>query len=333
MQRVETWRKRIAVPNNYFDLKKITMSSKQKTFLNNKQLVNFFRKLLKKEVLKIKVSFQDKGYSGNVNRIDVITSDNQKLMFILKKDDEYDLIGLYKNVLVPYSLNHPKVFGKISIDSKPFILLQYIPYLKSPWNESHYFKAIEWLIKKDNILKNNITLLKGLRFIREKAKNQVNDYIDLINRGAKEKVHPIITTKFASSVNKKTKKYHEQFKLQNNGLLTLSHNDLCENNILFGKGSYKDRLYIIDWTYPSIGSICTDLVELVKNTSKSLRAKLIKLYRSRIDFDEFEITYKATKDLNDLSYLSWVIKGVLNGDLDLDKDNDFKTLAKRVERQ
>ena len=306
------------------------MTSKQKIFLNKKQLKTVLSKSLKEEIIHVETDFQDKGYSGNVNQVKVVTSNNQKFSFILKKDDGFDLMGLYKEVLVPYNLNHPKVFGKVSINSETFILIEYIPYVEESWDESNYSKALSWLIKKDKVLHDNIKQIKIFPFIRKKVKNQVGKYIELINKGARDRIHPIITKKFASTIQKKERRYQEQFKLLNDGLLTVSHNDLCENNILFGIGTYKNKTYVIDWTYPSIGSVCIDLVELVKNTSKILQEKLIKRYRSRLDFDDFEKTYKAAKALNDLSYLTWVIEGVLEGDLDLKEDEDFKTLVKRV---
>jgi len=143
-------------------------------------------------------------------------------------------------------------------------------------------------------------------------------------------MHAAITNKFASLVASNEERYKKQFKLLNQGLLTINHNDLCENNILFGTGKYRGKIYIIDWTCPSIGSICIDLVELVKNTPLDLQSKLIQKYRTQIDFDNFEAIYTATSELNDLSHLSWVIKGVLNNDFDLEKDDDFKDLVKKV---
>jgi len=305
------------------------MSFKQKSFLNKTEIKKAISDLLREKITTLQIAFQGKGSSGNVNNVSVVTEGGKSKDFILKKQDDYPYLNLYKQILNPLKLNHPIVLGSINLKDGGFLVIEYIEHDRGAWTEEMYMKAVRWLKRKDKIIQQNLYSVANNPLILKKQNYLdclIEKHIKVIKSGIRQKVHPKLNDGLIDVIKFNQNKYSETIKQLKRDPVTLCHYDFCESNVLISN----KEIHVIDWTGPFVASPCIDLVEILKNTNSALERKIVKGYEKDTNIPDFKKLYRATKKLNDLSYFSWVIKKALKKDLFLENDTDFTNLADRV---
>ncbi len=282
------------------------MAFTQKTFLTKDSLIEPLSNLLKIEIVDMSFDFQDKGSPGNVNQLKILTKQGMEKNYILKKKDNYDYTVLYNLILKPYNLNCPTIYGEININNEGFFVIEYINNDVQNWTKNEYKKSVEWLIYKDNTIKNDLVKISDIPIIRLKNSyidNMIGDQFDIIKKGIELNIHPNLSRN-KENILKLEKTFKDNINLLKREPLTLCHYDYNENNILFHDG----QIYVIDWTGPFTGSCLIDLVEILKNTSTEIEGEMKNLYKSQIIIPDFDAKYKIVKDINNLGYLGWLTK-------------------------
>lgn len=149
------------------------MSFKQKTFLKKSKVESELKRTLKIQIKDIKFEYQDRGSTGNVNKL--IINDDQT--YILKGVDNLDYFNFYKDYLQKYDLSHPEIHDAFQIEGKQFILMQCVNIVEKEWSKENYISAINWLAKKDIISSNNLNEIKKYPAVHRK----INYLAELLN--------------------------------------------------------------------------------------------------------------------------------------------------------
>ena len=107
--------------------------------------------------------YQESSSLGTVLRVSVFDKDQRGHPLILKKQDNDAAYRLYQQYLEPYHLNSPKEYGYIELDGQRFLVMDYIKHIPTHWEDrTSYLIAVEWLIKKDLITRQNMDYVRNL---------------------------------------------------------------------------------------------------------------------------------------------------------------------------
>src|SRR3989344_1478449 len=125
--------------------------------------------LLKKRINSLKIERIKEGFSGKSYRL--ITSlkgtvENYFLKEIENKPEYY----FYKKIVCKIGVPTPYIYGVLSLDSRTYILMEYILSFKTRWNDKQrYLKAIDLLIEKDLSVQNNWKRIKQSKFVNKEV--------------------------------------------------------------------------------------------------------------------------------------------------------------------
>lgn len=273
----------------------------------------------------------EEGFSDKTYRITVSSNSFLETYFIkeIKNDLEY---LLYKKVVCKIGIPTPHVYGIFSLESKTFMLMEYIKSYKTKWNDKkRYLKAIDLLVKKDLLVKDNWKLITQSKLISKNVNYQrmIRD-ISRIHEGKEMDIHSsyVELSKFLRRNEDKIKYIHNT--LSNKGKLTLCHNDFHLTNVIFPKND-KD-IYLIDWKDPNIGSVFIDLTRIINVAPKFYRRGLINYYKSKVKTKEFEYLYPVAEAYDHLGVLSWVVIAVKAQKTKVLKFVDFNHKATRIKQ-
>jgi thiamine kinase-like enzyme len=298
---------------------------KQKSTIDTTKIKDELSKILNMEIWQIASEFQHVRYS-DIYKIKV----NNAYSFILKDISNTWLdFELYKYILEPYKLDSPKIYGELEIGHNAFIIMEYIPHEPTDWrSEEKYKRAIDWLIKKDSILSENLNKIASFPYIQPFNKTLVT-WLEKIQKGVETKTHPSLTYQFFTDIKNE---FHEVISLLKEGKQTICHNDFQMQNVLFGTGERAGEIYVVDWTLPSIGSVCVDLATLVHYAPDDIKPDLLERYRSRMDFNGFEEVFKGAQVYANLFDFSWMVTALIDGKKETINTDRFNYLLRELQR-
>ena len=293
---------------------------KQQLTINTNQIKDKISDLLKLNISQV-TEIKATGYSSNVHKIKVYDTNDNVYQFILRGIYDSSELDFYKTVLEPFNLDSPKVYGLIDEDSNLYAVMEYIPHEPTDLEDEHKFRrAIDWLIKKDKILTENLRHISSFPCIKSHIWGPAR-YIDIIHRGAKAKVHPLLNDKCYDIIRSQ---FHGLEKILQEGTRTINHNDFQMWNILFGVDEKAGNMYIIDWAAPNIGSVCVDLALLILVAPNHIKSDLVERYRLQIDFMGFDEIFNAAQSYAKLFDLAWLVNVMLGELVDEVNEEWFK---------
>lgn len=258
-------------------------------------------------VHKFKLEDENIGSTEDTIKLRVYGTNGLTNGFVLKhRYDDSDYI-LYKEILEPFALNSPRIYGYIWISDKRYFIMEEIPHVgHDENNEASYFRMIDWLIRKDQISMQNLDQFKLVTYIRDAKGYDLKDWLPEIEFACKNSSHPMFTIDFWNLLSENKNKF-ENFILElDKTSKTLVHGDININNILFLENHSSNKYYIIDWTNPHIGSYLYDLLTIIMNSPKNIQSNLLVLYSAKRNIAISENLLLKTKLIKLLSKISWV---------------------------
>jgi hypothetical protein len=300
------------------------------SFLTNE--IDALQKLLGKQIKHLETDFQDFGYSGHVYKIKITDTTNQTTEYILKKPLDTADYNVYKDIFEPLELQSPHIYGIVHNNGEDFLLTEHIPHKKLyDWTEQNYQQAMDWLIKKDNVIEKNLEQIKQLPYILPVLRDRIDDWTARIIQGVQQSVHPLLTQEFLKQIEGKRDTLRKILQaLSRTGRLTLTHNNLITYHILFPTTPMKYNLYVIDWSEPSIGTVCKDLIKFLKSAPDAYKPELIQQYRAHINFENFDEIYQQTEIIIDLSALAWMVEKLTEGKYHIVDMHDFENRVRTI---
>lgn len=268
-------------------------------------------KLLGIDSQKIACEYNPSKYSA-IYRIRVANVNSKKDSYILKEIRDPSEFHFYESVLEPYKLDSPKMYGFIDVDHRLFMVMEEIPQENNHLDpKKKYELAIDWLIRKDSMAYDKLHYISSLSltFIETKIWG-TKQWLELICNGMESGIHPRLTEPTFRLI--RTNFNEVEYTLKR-GRQTLCHNDFQMGNILFRSHKESNRIYVIDWTYPNIASVCIDLATLTHAAPASFKPYLLDRYRSQIDFEEFDEIYKCAESYAKLCDFAWMVDSLMKG--------------------
>ena len=250
------------------------------------------------------------GLPATVRSISVFDTRQNERCFILKRQDNKAAYALYKHYLEPYNLNSPKTYGYVELDGHPFLVMEYVNHSPADWQDSvGYLKAVEWLIKKDLVTSQHLDSVRNLDCLGKMEYYGVQYWLAIFEKWYTDSpdnhhAHAVWRTVLAN--HHRLDEYIDE--LGTVGVQTVVHGDLHLSNMLFAEDESQNELFVIDWTQPHIGSVTKDLASLYDNAPATVKNELLTLYRTRIDFPQFDEIFAKAKVLRDVGYLSWMVE-------------------------
>lgn len=286
-------------------------------------------KLLGKSIKSIKIERIKKGFSDKSYRLIISTNGVIETYFLKEIENKSESI-FYKKVVFAVGIPTPQLYGVLSLDSKTYMLTEYIESLKTRWNvKQRYFRAIDLLIEKDLLVQINWKKIKQSKFVKsEVSYNRIIQDISRIHEGKKLKIHSSYNKLSRFLISNKFKMRYVQNILSNRGKLTLCHNDFHLNNLIFSK--IGKRVYLIDWKDPNIGSVYIDLATIVNNAPREYQLDLLKYYKSKVQTKAFNYLYPIAEAHDHLGVLSWAVKAAKTQKTRVLKYIDYGYKTKRI---
>lgn len=264
--------------------------------------------LLDLELSHVQLGVQEGVSSTTLHLVSAFDSTQTRHRLILKQQQDHSAFRFYMHYLQPFKLNSPREYGYIDSDGQAFLVMDYIPHATPNWSDSNgYIKAVQWLTRKDLVTVHHLDSLRNLDCFGRMEYYGVPYWLAELEQLSKvsapnSQIRQIVRTIRANQTRIDT--YIEE--LNSAGAQTVVHGDLHLSNVLFGEGDHASELFVIDWTEPHIGSVTKDLASLYDNAPRAIKAELIKLYRSEIDFPGFDELFAKARLLRDIGYLSWM---------------------------
>lgn len=292
-------------------------------------LSNSISKLLGKRISFLKIERTEKGFSDKVYKLFVSAKGTVETYFFKEVENQSDYL-FYKEVVCAIGIPTPYIYGVLSLNSKTYILMEYIESFKTKWNdEQMYLKAIDLLIEKDLLVQNNWKKIKQSKLVKKEVSyNRIIRDISRIHKGKELKIHPSYNELSGFLIKNKSRLKYIQNILSNRGKLTLCHNDFHLNNVIFSKTN--NKVYLIDWKDPNIGSVFIDLAKIVNNTPQKFQLDLLKYYKNKIQTKDFNYLYPIAEAYDHLGVLSWAVKTVKVRKIKVLKYIDYSYKTKRI---
>ena len=257
------------------------------------------------------------GQTGNVHRVQFRDGSGTPRRVVLKKVDsgfEYDF---YRRVLEPLALDAPKMHGHVETSTGRFVVMDYVPHEPARWTDyDKHRTATRWLAKKDRIVKDNFQSILDARlmtFARDQPPlvHTIEDCIEILRKGVERNVSPLLSPLLLHAIVRRRQLLHElAAAVFANSRLTVCHRDFHLKNVLFPVDN-PTSVYVIDWSNPEIDSVCVDLARLVLLAPPPVRRELIDIYRSSIDFEGFEESYRQAELIMTLVQFAWTFSPLL----------------------
>ncbi len=272
------------------------------------------------EIVKVRSQLQTTGHTGNVFTLELLAQAGTLHTVIIKKVATSSSYLFYKEILEPLNLDSPKIHGTVGTDDGLFLVMEYISHKPMSWtDEERFTQAVNWLVKKDSIIHDNFSKVRASTYMKSLSASphfryRIDECLDIFSKGVDLNVHPVISSHTLQALrDKKECLYEVARRVSEGGRATVSHYDFQMHNILFGSEDREGSIYVIDWAEPKIDSVCMDLIGLLHCAPEAIRQKLIEMYRSQVDFENFGAIYKQSEFLVDLSEVAWMVEMMING--------------------
>lgn len=277
------------------------------------QIIQQLSPCLTFEIAQVQAEYDEIGSSKNLFKVSVFDVGQNEHAFMLKRQQDDRDYRLYQQYLEPYKLNSPQAYGCIELDGQCFLVMEHIQHLPPNWDDSEgYLKAVQWLIKKDRITLQNLDAIQKLDCLGTMEFYGVAYWLAIFEKWHKDSTANQQAQVVWARVNANQNRINDCIaELNQTGLQTVVHGDLHMSNILFRQDN--NELFVIDWTQPHISSVTKDLASLYDNAPLNVKSELIKMYRTQIDFHNFEETFAKAKILRDVGYLSWMAEMINEG--------------------
>ena len=299
----------------------------------NKTLTTQLSKLLAVSISELTTEPQTRGSSGNVTRVNLTTKDMQQVSIILKKSEGKDFLEFYTHFLEALGLNHPKIYGEVNMNGSAYIVMQYINHVTPDWDSKERYQAmIDWLIYKDGICMEYVEKAAQLTYVGKVKFHGISDWYTEFENAVLANNISVMGGDFWELLQKQ-KRYISQLlkSLTHQQPLTVCHGDLQMNNFLFVEEK-QDHLapIVIDWTQPSITSVCRDLAQVVDCAPTDVKENLKSEYRRCISIPNFEESFHTALLLRHLGYFAWMILMINNGSPEKEYHEELRQSAANI---
>ena len=259
------------------------------------------------------------GQSGNVHRVQFRGASEVPRTVVLKKVESTFEYEFYRQILEPLGLDAPKAHGHVVTSSGLFLVMDYVAHEPTRWADHDKFRtAARWLANKDRLVHENFKRVLNtglLKFARHRPPLQdcIEDAIDIVRKGVEHKVSPLLSPLLLQGLVQRRQLLHRlAADIFTKSRLTICHRDFHLQNVLFPLDN-PSMVYVIDWSNPEVDSVCVDLARFVLLAPPPIRAELVAIYRSHVDFDGFEERYRQTESVMTLLQFAWSFSVILDG--------------------
>lgn len=296
------------------------------------QIKRSVSELLGLELRHVALSFESGGYSGGVHRLTAHDASGASYSLLLKRNPANTSYRFFLDVLDPYTLNSPHMFGRIDGGDAPYLVMEYIPHEPPDWGDlGKYQRAIDWLAYKDGVAEQHLEEISQLDYVHPFELGELDERVAVLRSAVAERLDPLLTPRLLATVENHRHRFAEAAVRVVGGPKTVVHNDFQMLNILFASGAKRGRLYVVDWTGPAIGSVCIDLATLIHVAPAELRSRLIQRYLAARPVPDFTAQFAAAQMHVHLSILSWMIDAIRSGQQHAVARTKMRELAAELE--
>jgi hypothetical protein len=268
------------------------------------------------------------GHASNVHRVTLAARGEAPRELIIKKLDDPTYMAFYRDVLRPLDLNSPAMYGEIASDGEQFAVMEFISHRPTRWHErGDYERSIDWLVMKDRLFAREGERVASLPCIRGNWLIE-QDFVGPLERGARAGLHARLGPALISRAQEVLAASAASLDAEPH---TLCHNDFQLQNVLFAAGCRDDGLFVIDWTWPHVGSRCIDLAMLVHTAPQEMTGQLISRYESQLPMQQFAERLATVRRFFALVVLANMIEFALLGKDDEPRRNYIGELARQVD--
>lgn len=266
------------------------------------------------DLQRLQFDFEGRGYSRDVFRVIGQDASGQEYRLLLKGLSDLTPYHLYHDVLVPYELNSPRMFGTFDRGDAHYVLMEYIPHEPPDWVDiDKYRMAIDWLARKDHVAERHWDRIAALPYLEPFDMGTFESRLPAMRRACDDRVDPLICASLLDVLESNRRRFDKAAECIRRGPQTVTHNDFQMLNILFGTGPKRGRMYVIDWTHPALGSVAVDLATLIHVAPPRHRAELIGRYLEARPVPDFDCIFPAAQLHVHLSILNWMIDALRSG--------------------
>lgn len=273
--------------------------------------------LLGWEVRRLTTEYQDGGFSGSVYRLRVegYSPDRaeHRLELILKPERSGHEFAFYRDVLRPLELSFPRIYGVVPWEGRRLLVMEYVPHELLDWNDEHrYRRAVAWLARKDAAIQANLERIAALPYVPPFTAGGP-ERLAALRCACSEGLAPFLDHSLATALEEGQASFAHLGVLLRQAPLTLVHNDFQMLNLLFGTEAHRGQLYVIDWTFPMIGSVCLDLAKLLLVAPEALAGELVRRYEDARGHELPEAVLRAARVHVGMSLLEWAARALREG--------------------
>ncbi len=290
----------------------------QRSHLRPAEVSLVLTELLRVPVRELSLEFSA-GQSGNVHRVQFRVASDVSRTVVLKKVESTFEYAFYQRILEPLGLDAPKAHGHVVTSSGRFLVTDYVAHEPARWTDHDKFRtAARWLAKKDRLVHEHFQSILDTRLLkfprdRPPLQDSIEDAIDIVRRGVERKVSPLLSPLLLQSLVERRHVLHGlAADIFTKSRLTICHRDFHLQNVLFPLEN-RASVFVIDWSKPEVDSVCVDLARFVLLAPPPIRAELVAIYRSHVDFDGFEERYRQTESVMTLLQFAWTFSVILDG--------------------
>lgn len=229
------------------------------------------------------------------------------MRLVIKAEEDQSALCLYTHYLKPFDLNSPHYYGYITVDGQPFLVMEHVHHTPPNWHDAQgYLRAVDWLIKKDRVTAPHVDALRQLACFGERKYQGVPYWLAQFDRWAHAVSAPAPQQLWHIVAAHQPRIDTALHELTSAAPLTVVHGDLHLSNLLFGAQEQEDKIFVIDWTQPYIGSVLNDLAHLYDNAPTAIKTALLTRYREQIAVPGFDELFVHAKLIRDIGYLAWM---------------------------
>lgn len=279
----------------------------QTPFAITDDITSQLAQLLGRDIAHLDLEARPEAIPATVYFLSLVDRDQHRSRLVLKAQEDQSALLLYTHYLKPCDLNSPHYYGYLIVDGQPLLVMDYVHHAPPDWSDPQgYLRAVDWLIKKDQVTAPHLDALRPLACFGERKYSGVPYWFAQFERWAAADLAPVPRQLCRLVATQQPRIDGALQALTTAAPLTVVHGDLHLSNLLFGVAAEADQLFVLDWTQPHLGSVLTDLVHLVDNAPTAIKAALLTRYRQQIAVPDFAELFVHAHLIRDLGYLAWM---------------------------